>query len=601
MSQTSGKKVLILFGLGLILGLHLLHLRHYFFLTDDAFISFRYLQNWIEGQGLVFNPGERVEGYTNFLWIVILAPFALLGWPPEKIAPVLSILASLILLALVFFFPRLSRQEKTIRPAWLLAPLFLALHRSYAVWATSGLETRFSTLLVFLAAIFAWRTSQNQSRRDPVWAGLCFALAELCRPEAPLFFAVTCVLVLALRWLERRELWRREDAIGVAVFLGILLAHYSVRRLYYGLWLPNTFYAKAVEPWWDMGLYYLSMFSLEYSYWMWLPLLVGFAGECFRRRNFLAAYLALFPLPYLAYLVYLGGDHFEYRFLDPVLPFLALLLQECLRLLARAGRLRLRAPLLAAFTLVFLVYSTALPWLSGLGFGTEYQAAKIPPMDFNRAPSLKALPGFLGLVRIYKAGYGGMAKFFVGNRAEEHRLFWLRQQEFSRRFQDYIRRGWLSRDEVIAIGSVGILPYYTRLRTVDIFGLTDPVIARMKPRRPIRALFHDKIPSPGYLKDRKVDYILLGIYLVPARPDHVLPSLSFKYRLNLKDWVDRTYLLELGSWLLLFASPQDPSELLARFQQRRVPIWFYVPEGDKVKPIPLAQALARLPQLQEAP
>ena len=43
------------------------------FLTDDAFISFRYTRNLIEGHGLVFNPGERVEGYTNFLWILELA------------------------------------------------------------------------------------------------------------------------------------------------------------------------------------------------------------------------------------------------------------------------------------------------------------------------------------------------------------------------------------------------------------------------------------------------------------------------------------------------------------------------------------------------
>ena len=52
------------------------------FLTDDAFISFRYVRNLLEGHGLVFNPGEYVEGYTNFLWVVVLAIPHWLGVDP---------------------------------------------------------------------------------------------------------------------------------------------------------------------------------------------------------------------------------------------------------------------------------------------------------------------------------------------------------------------------------------------------------------------------------------------------------------------------------------------------------------------------------------
>ena len=53
------------------------------FLTDDAFISFRYVRNLLEGHGLVFNPGEYVEGYTNFLWILELVAL----WGPLRPAP----------------------------------------------------------------------------------------------------------------------------------------------------------------------------------------------------------------------------------------------------------------------------------------------------------------------------------------------------------------------------------------------------------------------------------------------------------------------------------------------------------------------------------
>src|SRR5262245_30182050 len=57
--------------------------QHYW-LCDDAFISFRYVRNLVTGHGLVFNVGERVEGYSNFLWVIELAAiWKLLGVVPE--------------------------------------------------------------------------------------------------------------------------------------------------------------------------------------------------------------------------------------------------------------------------------------------------------------------------------------------------------------------------------------------------------------------------------------------------------------------------------------------------------------------------------------
>ena len=75
------------------------------FVCDDAFISFRYVRNLVEGHGLVFNPGEYVEGYTNFLWVLELAAiWSLLGIPPEQAAPVLSVICTVGTLAAMLWW-----------------------------------------------------------------------------------------------------------------------------------------------------------------------------------------------------------------------------------------------------------------------------------------------------------------------------------------------------------------------------------------------------------------------------------------------------------------------------------------------------------------
>src|SRR5215208_1233784 len=68
--------------------------RCYPFVIDDAFISFRYAANLAHGHGLVFNPGERVEGYTDFLWTVLIAAFMKVGIDPGQVALLIFLASS---------------------------------------------------------------------------------------------------------------------------------------------------------------------------------------------------------------------------------------------------------------------------------------------------------------------------------------------------------------------------------------------------------------------------------------------------------------------------------------------------------------------------
>ena len=127
---------------------------------DDAFISFRYAANLAEGHGLVFNPGERVEGYTNFLWTLIFAPVIALGLDPVPVSASLGMIFSLALLW--------SSWELAGR-RWLV-PLLVASFPGLSLEAVQGLETVAFAFLVCQAL----RGEKNWA----VWAGL----AALTRP-----------------------------------------------------------------------------------------------------------------------------------------------------------------------------------------------------------------------------------------------------------------------------------------------------------------------------------------------------------------------------------------------------------------------------------
>src|SRR5437773_1541112 len=83
---------------------------------DDAFISFRYARNLVQGYGLVFNPGEYVEGYTNFLWTLLMAGVVALGNDPEIVSKLLGLLSNGATVLLVWWWSNRTRQPQ--QPAW---------------------------------------------------------------------------------------------------------------------------------------------------------------------------------------------------------------------------------------------------------------------------------------------------------------------------------------------------------------------------------------------------------------------------------------------------------------------------------------------------
>ena len=317
------------------------------FLTDDAFISFRYVRNLLNGHGLVFNVGERVEGYSNFLWILELAAvWRILDIPPEHAAPWLSVLFTAGTLALMLWWiARLPRLRMRGLVSWCALALVCS-SATFAVWTSAGgLETRQFTFFVVAAVVFL--SLYRNLRWGLLAASLSLALASLTRPEGPLIaaccFAWFGALQLpdALNALQRdhepqdRSLkttivamasridWRGLICL-IAPFALIVGAHFLFRYAYYGEWLPNTYYAKHVRPWYEAGFKYLWAATLETGLYLLLPLAWCAMKARWRdARDGGYALVLLIVAAHMLFLARLGGDNIEFRPLDFYWPLLA--------------------------------------------------------------------------------------------------------------------------------------------------------------------------------------------------------------------------------------------------------------------------------------
>ncbi len=224
-------------------------------ICDDAFISFRYAENLVHGSGLVFNAGERVEGYGNFLWTLWAALGIRLGFEPEAWSigwGIACYAASTLLLALHSLWrTRGSGETGAVVP---LAALLVAAHADWSAYGTSGLETSLFTFLSVLGFVIVIGGLAEPSRL--LRGGLIFGVAALTRPDGPLLAAGAGLFVL----LSSRAGPRGAVAFG-AGFLGVWLPYIAWKIWYYGDFFPNTYYAKSASvAWYSQGLTYARLY-----------------------------------------------------------------------------------------------------------------------------------------------------------------------------------------------------------------------------------------------------------------------------------------------------------------------------------------------------
>jgi hypothetical protein len=488
-------RVLLLTGTCAALAVLLAHASLFRFVIDDAYISLRFAQNLVEGHGLVFNPGEPVEGYSNLLWVLLGAAGLKLGLPALVWLRVLgSVAAAGVLLLAPGLVRRLTPDADASPLAGPAAQLLVALTGAVACWTWAGLETPLFALLVLLG----WRAALD---RAPLTAGAAGVLLTITRPEG------VAVGGLFLLWAMLAAPDRRRALAGAAVFAGGVAAFFLWRHAVYGSWLPNTYYAKTGDAAGQLktGLPYTGDFLLRYG----LPLAATGLAAGWRGARGLPVRRTLLPtagvlLFWTAYVTVIGGDMLGmFRFWVPVLPMLVI---AAVAMAAAAGWLR-------------------------------------------RPPWAGALVVVLGAVLLVSSFQGRERRLVAIHMSEANLGGWMLAGDAMARL--------LPADATVALGPAGYIPWKTGMRTLDFYGIVTPHIAHRDVDFGHGYAGHEKTDGPWIVRQQP-DYILIGNVDITDGPrSGLIPPLDREVDLVLDKRFQREYeLVNLpvggGKYLNLF-------------------------------------------------
>jgi hypothetical protein len=436
--------------------------------NDDAFITFRYSRFLATGHGPYFNVGEHVEGYTNFLLMLLLVPVFWLGGEPAvplvaKAVGIASGVGSLVVTwaltrSLLVGHATLGRHASAIGVG---AAALVAAAPAYAVNSTNGLAT---TLFGFLLVLGVYLAIRGEERGSWCGAGIAFAGLVLTRPEGPYLFAAAWFgLALAVGWWRpnapgsdsapaHRRL-RLDAAIVVAAFAAQLLFRILA---YDGEWLPNTYYAKAGGFWKVDAWPYVrdGIFAPFFGPIGVILAVPGAALAARRKRSSLALFAAAVAgasLPFITGSGWMVG----WRLLMPYLPVAA-----CAVAVGWAGGLALvlpRAP--PAAPVAVLGCALVLGWL--------------------QMPLHASLHGNTSVrARGYATGHRALAEWLRDEAAEP--------------------------GDRIALMDIGIVGYLCVEQSIlDISGLTDRVIAKTE------GVFLRKRYDPAYILAKQPRFVVL--------------------------------------------------------------------------------------------
>jgi arabinofuranosyltransferase len=488
--------------------------------AEDAFIALRFAKNLAQGQGLVWNPGmPPVEGYTDFLWVMLSAGAMALGLPGVAFAQGLSIAAGLGTLALTYV---IGRRLMMWPPMVALVPCaLLAVCGPFATWSSSGMESTLFGFFVLAAAYqFAcfWRDGRVTSA---LLGALALLLSTLTRPEGMLIALILLGSSAAVAVVIARDRLA-PLALATVAYAATFGLYFAWRFSRYGYVMPNTYYAKTgggVAQILRGGLL-AYLFLMQFA----LPLVpaailaawetgappisrlgVVSLSDWFRRSSFVV-FAAVIFVAYTANNVLVGGDYMAmHRFFVPVLPFMYLLFG----LLVAALYARIARPANAFGFWVLLGF---------VGVATFFPSTPLERSFFASPPQQHGDYRGVQIERWHVARLSVIGRFFNGYRRDPA--------------------------ESLATTAIGAIGYYSDMQILDIHGLVDTHIAHL-PAPPDFA----KHRAGHGRTDLKYTFSLEPTYVMFSRDLTPQPIELWRYVPNeLRATVDRDY-THSSAWL----------------------------------------------------
>lgn len=483
------------------------------FIQDDAYISFVYARNLAEGNGLVWYPGSKEYGFTNFLHTLLVGLMMAIGIGPETATFMLTWPSFVVALYLTFRLTCILHPDKSPRDRHLMAmvaTLALGMNYSFTAFASGGLETMVVTMLALWVFYQMVCICLLKRAVNPLAVSLPAALVLLFRLDSVILLLPSALLMLDF-WTRHQlpqfktpqEFWLTLLRLAMLPLLTVV-ALLSFTSLYYGSALPNTFYVKIPhegENFVRAGLMYLGYYAKYQAY---VPLLLivtlfylRFAGMG-SRRNF--SFLLAPVILWLCYVVYVGGDFMEFRMVVPVLPY-------------------------------FYIYTVT--QFAGVNFSYHRK-------QFMLILLLATYGSNLYHDRVFSITPMNFSVRNLNRLLEAPDFNW---KQAGQVLHDLLYTGQ-SDEPVIASKAAGAIPYFSRLRVVDQYGLNDRWIARYgQTVDNIKITGHRRLATLSYLRQR-------GVNLVLDHPQFLCEGSSKLYR-----QLNRQSLLKHLPMLLFPTSP----------------------------------------------
>lgn len=438
--------------------------RRYFSLFDDAMVSMRYARNLAQGYGLVWNPGgDRVEGFTNPLWVLYMALVHLLPLDSTKTSLAIQITAACLLAANLCAVHRLATVLTASRMAAWGSVVLTATYLPINNWSLQGMEVAVLLPLVTTCSVLAIDALDTGVFRRSLY--LLLTLGTLVRPDMAVTFAAFLLFMATADPIRRR----RHLAWGLGLLLSACAIQTLLRMWYYGDIVPNTYYLKLTGVAWNIrvarGAYVLLQFIWKAdALLVALPFVLAIRGD---RRVWLVLWILVTQM---AYSVYVGGDAWEYwggtnRYILIAMPGFFIVLAAALARIASS---------LAAFIhdeKGWAPGGRVTPWLFAL-------AIAYAVVSLNSIHGIGALTEAMLIRPSLHAGNGGE------NQRDVEQALALRRATTA--------------DAKVAVVRAGTIPYFADRPAVDLLGKNDARVAREPARFATGGDFRDF--RPGHMK-----------------------------------------------------------------------------------------------------